>query len=177
MKLPLKIRRRHHPTVAKGLIAVAILGVIAASIPGMQPQFERLSQIRDRAAVISTEQELAGLEKERLAEQSKLADELYRKGCNTIVVSPNDPSKFASLVKGQTVINPNTGQVLAAGLSICTDKGEASTLVDNGMGQAVVGDIYTTQNFDLVRKALALHGINAQSGDGNVGGANAQIKH
>jgi len=177
MKLPLKLRRRNYPNILKGFAAIGLIGILVSSIPDMQKQATKLAQIRDRASVINTEQEMTKLEKERLIERSKVADKLYETGCNTIVVSPNDPSKFATLVQGQSVINPTTKQILPAGLSICTDKGEAAVLVDNGMGVPVVGDIYTTQNFGLVKNALAMHGINAQSGDGKVGGANAQIKH
>lgn len=177
MKIQSLLRRRNRQNIFTAVAAIGLIGTFVSSIPDAQKRMVSIAQIRDHAAVISQEQEITRMDKERLIERSKVADKLYETGCNNIVVSPNDPSKFASLVKGTSIINPNTGQVLAAGLSVCTNTGEAAVLVDNGTGVAVVGDIYTTQNFALVRQALNMHGINAQSGDGKVGGANAQIKH
>ncbi|MEX0272650.1 hypothetical protein AB3R30_26430 [Leptolyngbyaceae cyanobacterium UHCC 1019] len=177
MKLPFRYRRRHQPTIIKAFLGMALVGCAIASIPDTQRNLERLSQIRDRAAAISQEQELQRLDAEKIAELAKVADARYAAGCNTFVVSLANTSKFANITPGGKVINPTTGANLAPGLVVCDDKGTTGIMADVGSGETGIVDVATTQNFTLVKQAMQLHGINPQSGDGRIGGANAQIKH
>jgi hypothetical protein len=176
MKLPFRYRRRHQPLIIKAVLGVALIGCAIASIPDTQRNLERLSQIRDRAAAISTEQEMQRLDAEKIAELAKVADARYAAGCNTFVVSLANSGKFANITPGGKVINPTTGASLAPGLVVCDDKGTTGVMADTGGDTAIV-DVATTQNFALVKQAMTLHGINPQAGDGRIGGANAQIKH
>ena len=177
MKLSFRYRRRHQPTLIKAVLAVALIGAAIATIPDTSRNLDRLSQIRDRAAAISTEQELQRLDAEKIAELAKVADARYAAGCNTFVVSLANAGKFANITPGGKVINPTTGANLAPGLVVCDDKGTTGIMADTGSGEVSITDVATTQNFTLVKQAMQLHGINPQSGDGRIGGANAQIKH
>ena len=177
MKLPLRYRRRHQPTIIKAVLGMALVGCAIASIPDTQRTLERLSQIRDRAAAISTEQEMKALDAEKVAREADTADLRLMKGCNTFVVTQNDPRKFGNITPGGKIVNPTTGASLAPGLTACDDRGTTGIMADMGNGEIGIVDVATTQNFALVKKAMQLHGINPQSGDGRIGGANAQIKH
>ena len=177
MKLPLRYRRRHQSAIIKAVLGVGLIGCAIASFPDTQRTLERLSQIRDRAAAISTEQELKALDAEKVAELAKIADARYTAGCNTFVVAQNAPHKFGSISPGVRIFNPTTGTSLPPNTVGCDDGGNTGILADMGNGEIRIVDVATTQNFALVKKAMQMHGINPQSGDGRIGGANAQIKH
>ncbi len=176
MKIPFRYRRRHQPTILKAFLGVALIGCAIASIPDTQRNLERLSQIRERAAAISTEQELKSLDAEKAVKEAETADMRLMKGCSTFLVSASNAAKFGNVYPGGKVVNPATGLSLAPGSVICDNQGGTAIMADTG-GEIAMTDIAITQDFKLVRKAMDLHGINPQAGDGRIGGANARLQH
>ncbi|MBM0745573.1 hypothetical protein JOY44_29575 (plasmid) [Phormidium sp. CLA17] len=177
MKLPFRYRRRHQSTIVKAFLGVGLIGCAIASIPDTQRNLERLSQVRDRAAAISTEQELKKLDAEKVAAEAKTADMRLMKGCSTFLVSASNATKFGNVYPGGKVVNPTTDLSLAPGSIVCDNQGGTAVMADIGGSGIAMTDIAITQDFRLVRKAMDLHGINPQAGDGRIGGANARLQH
>ena len=120
---------------------------------------------------------MKALDAEKVAKEADTADLRLMKGCNTFVVAQSDPRKFGSISPGGRIFNPTTGTSLPPNTVGCDDGGTTGIMADVGKVEIGSVDVATTQNFALVKKAMQLHGINPQSGDGRIGGANAQIKH
>ncbi|PZV07617.1 MAG: hypothetical protein DCF22_21755 [Leptolyngbya sp.] len=153
---------------------MAVLGLCVIAAPRTLKNMDQMSMLSGVMQEQAAQRDMLEAAKEDMKARAEIADERLREGCSTFLVAENDPGKFGNVHAGGKVINPVTGLSLPEYSKICDNQGGTAILANNG-SEIVMVDIAVTQNFDLVRKAMAVHGINPLAGDGRVGGANARL--
>jgi|GEM_PF-4734019 len=173
MKLPSTIRRRHHVPL---MVGFATLGAIALSFPSIQSNSDRWGRL---TSTVSQEAQMTELMKARhdaLGERSKIADERLKGGCNVIPLVWDKPEKATVITEGLQIKNPDNGALFPAGTVACDPYGNTGEVVLMADGSTVIGNVSSTTNFQLVKNALAMHGLTMRAGDPNMGASGGRAK-
>lgn len=173
MKLPLKIRRRHHTPM---MVAALAITAIALSLPSIQSNSNRWGRLTETIQRESEQTEQMQARQAALGERSKIADARLEGGCNVIPMVWDQPDKATVLAEGITIKNPDNNVAFPPGTIGCDPWGNTAILVSDGNGKTVVSDVASTTNFDLVKSALAKHGLVMGSGNPNVGASAGRAK-
>lgn len=161
LKGSLRIRRRHRTPLLFGAIGAVALAVSFPAILENSYRFSRLTTtIRQEAEL--TEQLKA--KQDALTDRAQIADQRLKLGCNVIPNVMGRDGRIASLSEGMQIINPDNGAPFPSGAIACDIYGGTGVIGPNG----VVSAIAVTTNYELVRNALALHGLKMQAGNPSV---------
>lgn len=173
MKIPLKIRRRDRSNVAISLI---LLTLSALSAPNVINNSNRWASLTTAIQQEADRTEILKIKQEALTERSKIADERLKGLCNVIPVGWEDPSKAAVLSEGVRIKNPDNGAPFPPGTIACDPWGNTGIVEKAADGSTIVTHVASTTNFELVRKAMAAHGLTMEAGTPNLGASAGRAK-
>lgn len=174
MRPPFKIRRRHQSKIA---IAGVIFTLTALSIPNILNNSSRWSRLTE---AIQRESELTDhlkISQEALTERSKIADTRLQGGCNVIPMVWDQPNKATVIAEGVRIKNPDNNVPFPPGTIACDPWGNTGEVAQSTDGETIVTNVASTTNFDLVREAMAKHGLVMGAGNPNVGASAGRAKH
>lgn len=146
-----RLWRKHGGKIVFGFLIAASLVVSRNDIS------RNMRSLEVTKNVIATNNEQQSLLEETArheAEQAKVAESRYRKGC-VIVVAVKDPSKFVTLVEEQPVLDATSKHPLPVGTVVCDAHGNTGVLVKGvDETQSVVSHMAFTGDHELVKGYL-----------------------
>ncbi len=155
------IRRRHRVPLMLAVGGVVIAIAVAPSVMrNSDAMSRRMDAIREQSEIT----ERLRIQQDALTDRAAIADQRLQSGCNVIPNILGKDGRIASLAEGQQVINPDNGAPFPPGAVACDVYGGTAIVGQNGMLEAIA----VTTNYDLVKQALATHGLKMQAGNPDV---------